>query len=295
MMSLDYKNPTSSTIIGGPISVTRDDDTGTNFSVNSVGGYMEVYNLSDLVWTIPNDILINGGQVLYSGNTIPISFNYNVPYSLSNQLNINNDSISSGRRRLGMLVYVYETNLIYQYSISDYTTLWNNAEGVGSIINIGSGFIVNNDTPEGVLLVNSWTASTIEGVSGETSATAIWKVFTSSSGSTLYTGDGSLLSNRIVNLNGKTLNFSSSTNPNVLVLSGGSVGIGTDTPDGNAILDISSTNKGVLFPRMTTVQRTGMTTTEGLVVYDTDEKKLYLYTTEWEYIQSGGMSGYWNK
>ena len=194
-----------------------------------------------------------------------------------------------------MLVYVYETNLIYQYLISDYTTLWNDAQGVGSIINIGSGFIVNNDTSEGTLFINSWTASTIEGVSGETKATAVWKVFTSGSGSTLYTGDGSLIGNRIVNLNNKTLNFSSSTNPNVLVLSGGSIGIGTNTPDGNAIFDISSTTKGVIFPRMTSVQRTGMTTTEGMVVYDTDEKKLYLYTNEWEYIQSGGMSGYWNK
>jgi len=294
MMSLDYKNPTSSTIISGPISVSRDNDTGTNFSVDSVGGYMEVYKASDLIWTIPADVLVDGGQVLYSGNTIPISFNYNVPYSLPNQLNINNDSISSGRRRLGMLVYVYETDTVYQYTISGYTTLWNSAELAGSIINIGSGYIANNDTPEGTAFVNAWTATTVEGVSGETRDNAKWKVYLVGN-SNIYTSSGVINSNRSIGLSGFSLTYSSDTEPNLLVLSGGSIGIGTATPDSNAILDISSTDKGVLFPRMTTVQRTGMTATEGMVVYDTNEKKLYLYTTDWEYIQSGGMSGYWNK
>ena len=35
-----------------------------------------------------------------------------------------------------------------------------------------------------------------------------------------------------------------------------SVGIGTTTPDANAVLDITSTTKGVLFPRLTTAQQT---------------------------------------
>ena len=47
-MSFQYKNPTSSTILQAPDSVTRTNDTGTNFSVLSIGGYMEVYSLSDL-------------------------------------------------------------------------------------------------------------------------------------------------------------------------------------------------------------------------------------------------------
>jgi len=294
MMSFDYKNPTSSTILNGPVSVTRQNDTGTNFSVESIGGYMEVYKASDLIWTIPNDILINGGQVLYSGNSIPISFNYNVPYSLPNQLNINNDLISSGRRRLGMLVYVYETDTVYQFLMSGYTSLWNDAELAGSIINIGSGYIATDDTPEGVAFVNAWTATTVEGVSGETRENAKWKVYLVGN-SNIYTSNGTISADRSIGLSGFSLTYSSDTEPNLLVLSGGSVAVGTATPDDNAILDISSTTKGVLFPRMTTVQRTGMTTTEGMVVYDTDEKKLYLYTTEWEYIQSGGMSGYWNK
>ena len=50
------------------------------------------------------------------------------------------------------------------------------------------------------------------------------------------------------------------------------VGIGTTAPDANAQLDISSTNKGLLIPRMTEAARVGMgtTATNGLLVYQTD-------------------------
>jgi len=47
---------------------------------------------------------------------------------------------------------------------------------------------------------------------------------------TIYTGDGTIVSDRTVNLSSYTLNFSSSTAPNNLVLSGGNVGIGTSAP-----------------------------------------------------------------
>jgi len=144
-MSFNYKNPTSSVIVNAALSVTRENDTGVSFSVNHIGGYQEVYYLSNLDWTIPNDVLINGGPVLYSANTVPISFNYNVPFSVPDVLNIANDSISSGRRRLGMQVYVHETDTVYQYHISGYTDLWNAAELAGSIIDLGTGYEVYND------------------------------------------------------------------------------------------------------------------------------------------------------
>ena len=47
-MSFEYKNPTSGTIIYSPISVDRDNDTGVICSVNSIGGYMEVWEHADL-------------------------------------------------------------------------------------------------------------------------------------------------------------------------------------------------------------------------------------------------------
>ena len=165
-MSFQYKNPVSSTTLQAPDSVLRTADTGTNFSVLGIGGYMEVYYLSNLDWVIPPDTLLYGGPVLYSGNSIPISFVYNVPNSVNNILNINNDSISSGRRRLGMQVYVHETDKVYQYTISGYTALWDAAEGAGSIIDLGAAYEVYDDSPEGIAFINAWTGSTIEGVSG---------------------------------------------------------------------------------------------------------------------------------
>ncbi len=51
------------------------------------------------------------------------------------------------------------------------------------------------------------------------------------------------------------------------------VGINTSTPNASAALDIVSTNKGILIPRMTTTQRTAISTpAEGLIVYDTTLK-----------------------
>jgi uncharacterized protein (TIGR02145 family) len=49
------------------------------------------------------------------------------------------------------------------------------------------------------------------------------------------------------------------------------VGIGTTTPDASAQLDVNSTSKGFLTPRMTAIQRSAISSpTNGLLVYQTD-------------------------
>ena len=74
------------------------------------------------------------------------------------------------------------------------------------------------------------------------------------------------------------------------------VGIGTNTPDNSAILDISSTERGLLFPRMTTVQRTSITSpAAGLHVFDTNTNSAWFfdgsnwinYATQYGDIKSG--------
>ena len=60
----------------------------------------------------------------------------------------------------------------------------------------------------------------------------------------------------------------------------GQVGIGTVTPDPSSMLDINSTTQGILTPRMTTLQRTSISSpANGLLVYDTDAKSFYHYNT----------------
>jgi hypothetical protein len=56
----------------------------------------------------------------------------------------------------------------------------------------------------------------------------------------------------------------------------GSVGIGTTTPNSSAVLDIQSTDKGMLVPRMTTAQRTAISSpSTGLLVYDNTTRSFW--------------------
>jgi len=56
------------------------------------------------------------------------------------------------------------------------------------------------------------------------------------------------------------------------------VGIGTTTPDNSAILDVSSTSKGLMMPRMTTEQRKAIASpARSLVVFDTDKICFYYF------------------
>lgn len=66
-------------------------------------------------------------------------------------------------------------------------------------------------------------------------------------------------------------------------------------PNSNAMLDVSSTTKGVLFPRMTTAQRNSLTSiaTDGLTVYDTDTKGYWFWNgTVWQNL-AGVTSPQW--
>ncbi len=67
-----------------------------------------------------------------------------------------------------------------------------------------------------------------------------------------------------------------------------------NAPNDNAILDISSTTKGLLIPRVTTTERTNMdanlaATEDGLTVYDTDTKSFWYWNgTGWSTMGSNG-------
>jgi hypothetical protein len=72
---------------------------------------------------------------------------------------------------------------------------------------------------------------------------------------------------------------------------GQNVGIGTNTPNNSAQLDIVSTTKGLLMPRMTAAQRTAIATpATGLTVYQTDGTAgFYFYNgAAWSQLGAGG-------
>ena len=195
-MSFPYKNPISSIQVNGTQTVPRNNTYGTTFSVNNTGGYMEVFSLSDLYYTIPSGTT---GSIEYSGNTIPIEFTKGTGNVWSpDVITLASDNISSGRRRLGMLVYVYEEDQVYQYYINNYETLFSAATASTGCVQISDfGTTINNKTAAGQSFINAWTGNTIEDVSGATYSTAAWRKFSSgvssggTSGNILYiTGTG---------------------------------------------------------------------------------------------------------
>ena len=69
------------------------------------------------------------------------------------------------------------------------------------------------------------------------------------------------------------------------------VGIGTAMPDPSALLDMSSTEQGLLAPRMTTLERNAINApANGLLVYDTTENIFYFFQDDsWEPIDATKM------
>lgn len=76
---------------------------------------------------------------------------------------------------------------------------------------------------------------------------------------------------RIMNFENAGLSLGTFNTNHLNITSTGNIGIGTDTPDASAVLDISSTSRGLLPPRMTKVQRDAITSpAEGLMISCTD-------------------------
>lgn len=80
-------------------------------------------------------------------------------------------------------------------------------------------------------------------------------------------------------------------------ISKGQVAINSDgtQPDASAMLDVKSTNKGLLIPRLTTTQRTTLASTAvaGLMVYDTNLNKFFFFNgITWE---DGSVGNLWSQ
>ena len=211
-MSFPYKNPQGGLRVGTPWKVDLDSVVGSNYSVYNIGGYMEVYTLDDLNFITSGT---SSGLVNYS---VEIQYRFLLikdRYQLYlDYVTLWSDGISSGRRRLGMLVYVHETQKTYQYTIPNYGDLWSAATASGAIEEGDSTtpeYTVYNRVPDspagspnaaGQALIEAWTGSTIEGVDGVSRDDARWRIFWGTDwqvtgGTVIYnsTGDLNLYSN----------------------------------------------------------------------------------------------------
>jgi hypothetical protein len=90
--------------------------------------------------------------------------------------------------------------------------------------------------------------------------------------------------------NTKSITFDDAGN----LATNGQMAIGqTTAPNASSMLEVVSTTKGALLPRMTTTQRNAIATpATGLIVYDTDLLSFYQYNgTAWVAVGGGGGSG----
>lgn len=99
---------------------------------------------------------------------------------------------------------------------------------------------------------------------------------------TIYNGNGTLGANRTITSGGFDLYFTGT----------GRIGVGTATPDTDALLDMVSTTRGFLPPRMTNTQRDAITTPPaGLFLYDNTNNDLDYYNgTVWRRLVNAGAA-----
>ena len=222
------------TSLGSP-SVPNGSTFGTNFSILQTGGYMEIYSLSGLTYTVPP---ATTGVIEFSGNSIPIQFTKGTGSAFSpDVLILNSDNISSGRRKLGMLSYVYETNKIYQFKIDNYDTLWNNATGAtgpgGATVVISDyGTTVKSNSAAGIAFISAWTSSTISGINGYNNTNSSWRVLSTDvylTGATYFQGNTTF-----TNSTGGTFNIFGPSNYDPGVISGNTIW----TSNGNGSMNL---------------------------------------------------------
>ena len=80
--------------------------------------------------------------------------------------------------------------------------------------------------------------------------------------------------------------LSVSTNAQNTFPATGSAGIGTTTPDASALLEVKSTNKGILIPRMTQAQRNAIASpAQGLLIFQTNATAAFYFYNGSTWIQ----------
>ena len=156
---------------------------------------------------------------------------------------------------------------------------YQDATGAGKgIVQIGTNLTVSS----GVLSMMSSDISSALGYTPANSTNSF------NNGGNAFLADSSLGATSNFGLNFKTNNLNRMTIDNA-----GNVGIGTAAPNASSLLELSSSAKGILIPRMTAAQRDAITSTAtGLQVYNTDSNQLNYYNgSAWATVGAGSGVG----
>lgn len=241
------------------------------------------------------DVDVETGALI--GIDIQASGHYTSVYGCYLESNITNVQLASGVKSINF----------YGGTIESGTTadITDNGAASGGLWGVNLNFSNSNKlfgtNSTGALVINTGTTSTdafvadmsaltvagqrdshvvrLRGAAFDSSAHTIdWKQFVdvaSNAGGSQYifasSLDGASYTNRIVVDGSGTM----------------ALGTGISSVNSKAVLDLVSTTKGLLPPRMTTTQRDAISSPPaGLMIYNTSTSKLNVYTTGWEQITS---------
>jgi hypothetical protein len=251
----------------------------STFQLNVIG--TSKYNGTGTFETTDGSTVLNLNQLTTNTNSPILNLNFNQTGGAGGGLltitsssnarylaNFNNISYidANGKFFIGVAAS-YGTN-----SITSNGDIRINSSATESITSSSGGLSLVTGSATNGILINFTTVTNGSGIS-------VINSFSGGSGS----GSCYTLDNRG---NNRHLYFhNNTTNPTVLTNSG-SLLLGTTTENTSALLNITSTTKGVLFPRMTTTEKNAITGVAGLVIYDTTLNKLCVYTTSWETVTS---------
>jgi hypothetical protein len=97
-------------------------------------------------------------------------------------------------------------------------------------------------------------------------------------------GNAAGVNSKLGTTNGQPLRLFSNNLERMRIDASGKIGIGTTAPNASSLLEINSTNKGVLLPRMTEAQRNAIPSpANGLLIFQTDGSSgfYYYYNAAW--------------
>lgn len=243
----------------------------------------------------------NNGTVTFNNTTTPFAGTYCVNSGSFNNTHYIRftSAVSYSVGDFGLLKFYLRLSASFASTTYINVRLWNSTTAVSSTVAITSGLYNFNRTVVGsyqqiVVPISafSFTSSIFDRIeftfvgsntSGFKMDNIILETGSGSSPTAVITGSGN--ANYITKWTGTQVLGNS-----LLYDNAASVGVGTITPSASSVLDLTSTTKGILIPRMTTTQRDAIVSpANGLQVYNTTTNKVNYYNgTAWSEIGAGG-------
>ena len=275
------------TYLGSAWSMCLDNIHTSNSKISITGRIGQQYYIQGANWatsTVGKEVDIDGCTIdLYSGHFFSLKYKVS-PTAAIGILNLYGGNIPTVALDTANIASVNVNNcsITSALSVTGSITLNIDADSVPpSGVNVISGaptinyrtkadFINADFTPSNYTPTNTRVKGHLEGIDN---------ALAGGGGTTIYTGNSSLTSNRTVTLSSRSLSF---------VEGAENVRIRDLISHPSAIFALNSTSRGFLQPRMTSGERTGIVSpAEGLQVYDTDVEANFIFSNgEWKGIRS---------